>query len=211
MRKKALVILIPLVIASVLFVLVYRHYNKEDKTTTLTVAEKKWVEKNKDKTYDFEVINDYPLYGMNGEGVIFNFLDDFQKNVGIEFNRIPYLKTSTPKTESYRIEILDNDATLSKNNLFLFNDNYIIVGKNYERINSTKDMRNIIFGVFEDDADEISYYLKGGNNLSYKSYKDIQTLYTALDNNEVNMIVVPNIMYLDYTIEKNKYTCHSCH
>ena len=51
MRKKALVILIPLVIASVLFVLVYRHYNKEDKTTTLTVAEKKWVEKNKDKTY----------------------------------------------------------------------------------------------------------------------------------------------------------------
>ena len=125
---------ITLVIASVLFVLVYRHYNKEDKTTTLTVAEKKWVEKNKDKTYDFEVINDYPLYGMNGDGVIFNFLDDFQKNVGIEFNRIPYLKTSTPKTESYRIEILDNDATLSKNNLFLFNDNYIIVGKNYERI-----------------------------------------------------------------------------
>ena len=47
MRKKALVILIPLVIASVLFVLVYRHYNKEDKTTTLTVAEKKWVEKNR--------------------------------------------------------------------------------------------------------------------------------------------------------------------
>ena len=205
MRKKALIILIPLVIASVLFVVVYRHYNKEDKTTTLTVAEKKWVEKNKDQTYDFEVINDYPLYGMNGDGVIFNFLDDFQKNVGIEFNRIPYLKNSTPTTESYRIEILDNDATLSKNNLFLFNDNYIIVGKNYERINSTKDMRNIIFGVFEEDAEEISYYLKGGNNLSYKSYKDIKTLYTALDNNEVNMIVVPNIMYLDYTIEKNKY------
>ena len=94
---------------------------------------------------------------------------------------------------------------LKDKNLFLFNDNYIVVGKEYERINSTKDMRNRIFGVFEDDAEEISYYLKGGNNLSYKTYKDITELYKALDNDEVNMIVVPNIMYLDYTIEKDKY------
>ena len=205
MKKKFLIFLIPVIIASVLFVVVYRHYNKEDKTTTLTINEKRWVEKNKDKTYDFEVVNDYPLYGLAGEGVIFKFLDDFEKNVGIEFNRIPYLKSSTPTTDSFRIEILDNDAKLKDKNLFLFNDNYIVVGKEYERINSTKDMRNIIFGVFEDDAEEISYYLKGGNNLSYKTYKDITELYKALDNDEVNMIVVPNIMYLDYTIEKDKY------
>ena len=205
MKKKFLIFLIPVIIASVLFVVVYRHYNKEDKTTTLTINEKRWVEKNKDKTYDFEVVNDYPLYGLAGEGVIFKFLDDFEKNVGIEFNRIPYLKSSTPTTDSFRIEILDNDAKLKDKNLFLFNDNYIVVGKEYERINSTKDMRNRIFGVFEDDAEEISYYLKGGNNLSYKTYKDITELYKALDNDEVNMIVVPNIMYLDYTIEKDKY------
>ena len=66
-------------------------------------------------------------------------------------------------------------------------------------------MKNIIFGVFEEDADEVSYYLKGGTNLSYKQYKDIKDLYAALDKDEVNMIVMPNIMYLDYTIEKNKY------
>ena len=46
---------------------------------------------------------------------------------------------------------------LKDKNLFLFNDNYIVVGKEYERINSTKDMRNIIFGVFEDDAEEKNY------------------------------------------------------
>ena len=205
MKKKFLIFLIPVIIASVLFVVVYRHYNKEDKTTTLTINEKRWVEKNKDKTYDFEVVNDYPLYGLAGEGVIFKFLDDFEKNVGIEFNRIPYLKSSTPTTDSFRIEILDNDAKLKDKNLFLFNDNYIVVGKEYERINSTKDMRNIIFGVFEDDAEEISYYLKGGNNLSYKTYKDITELYKALDNDEVNMIVVPNIMYLEKKNEKDKY------
>lgn len=203
--KKKLIIIAPIIIAAIVFIFVYRYYNKEDKTTTLTIREKQWVEKNNGKTYDFEVINDYPLYGMNGEGVIFNFIKDFEENVGIEFNVIPYLKTSSPTTTSYRIEVLDNDKSLKKDNLFLFNDNYIVVGKKYERINHTKDMKNIIFGVFEEDADEVSYYLKGGTNLSYKQYKDIKDLYDALDKDEVNMIVMPNIMYLDYTIEKNKY------
>lgn len=203
--KKKLIIILPIAIAAAVFFFTNRYYNKEDKTTTLTISEKRWVEKNNDKTYDFEVVNDYPLYAMNGEGVIFNFIKDFEDTVGIEFNIIPYLKTSSPSTDSYRIEILKDDTKLSENNLLLLSDNYIIVGKNYERINNTSDMKNITFGVFESDAEEVSYYLKGGTNLSYKQYKSITELYDALDKDEVNMIVMPNIMYLDYTIEKDKY------
>ena len=62
--KKKLLVLIPLIIAIVTFIFVYRYYNKEDKTTTLTVSEKRWVEENNEKEYDFEVVNDYPLYGL---------------------------------------------------------------------------------------------------------------------------------------------------
>ena len=204
--KKRLIIIIPLLIAAITFFFVYRYYNKEDKTTTLTVTEKRWVEENKDKSYDFEIINDYPLYGINGEGVIFDFIEDFETKVGIEFNKIPYLKTSKPTTTNYRISILDNEEKLSKNDLFLFNDNYVAVGKVYQRINHIDDMQNIVFGVLQTDIEEVSFYLKSGTNLSYKAYETITDLYKALDNDEVNMIVVPNIMYLDYTIEKNKYS-----
>ena len=204
--KKKLIIIIPILIAIVAFVFVYRYYNKEDKTTTLTVAEKRWVEENKDQTYDFEIVNDYPLYGTNGEGVIFDFISDFEEKIGIEFNKIPYLKTSIPTTDGYRISILNNDEKLGKNDLFLFNDNYVAVGKSYQRINHIKDMKNMVFGVLKDDVEEVSFYLKSGTNLSYKSYDNISSLYSALDNEEVNMIVVPNIMYLDYTIEKDKYS-----
>lgn len=203
--KKKFIIIMPILIAALAFIFVYRYYNKEDKTTTLTVQEKRWVEQNKNSKYDFEVINDYPLYGMNGEGVVFNFIEDFEENVGIEFNKIPYLKGLKPTTESYKIQILNNETKLTDNDLLLFNDNYIIVGKEYERINRPKDLKNITFGVFQEDSDEISYYLKGGINLSYKTYDSIKNLYDALDKDEVNMIVVPNIMYLDYTIEKDKY------
>ena len=203
--KKRLLIIIPIVIAAVAFFFVYRYYNKEDKTTTLTVNEKRWVEKNKDQAYDFEVVNDYPLYGLNGEGVIFDFLDDFEKKIGVTFNRIPYLKSSEPTGEAFKIRILSNDEKLTKNDLFLFNDNYVAVGKEYRRINHIDDMKNIKFGVFEKDSEEIGFYLKSGTNLSYKTYNSIEDLYKGLDAGEINMIIVPNIMYLDYTIQKDKY------
>ena len=203
--KRRLVIIIPILIAIITFFFVYRYYNKEDETTTLTVSEKRWVEKNKEVAYDFEVVNDYPLYGLNGEGVVFDFLKDFEDKIGIGFNKIPYLKTSAPSTEGFRIRVLKNDDVLSKRDLLLFNDNYVIVGKQYQRINHITDLKNITIGVFQEDAETISFYLKGGTNLSYKSYTNITDLYNALNNDEVNMVVTPNIMYLDYTIEKNKY------
>ena len=149
--KKKLLVIIPIIIAVVTFFYVYRYYNKEDKTTTLTVSEKRWVENNKDLEYDFEIVNDYPLYGLNGEGVIFDFINDFEDKIGITFNKISYLKTTNPNTNSYRIRILDNDEKLSKNDLFLFDDKYVAVGKTYQRINHVQDMKNLKFGVFKED------------------------------------------------------------
>ncbi len=204
--KKKVIIILSILIAIITFILVYRYYNKEDKTTTLTVSEKRWVENNKDQTFDFDIVNDYPLYALNGEGVIFDFLDDFEKQVGIEFNKIPYLKTSVPSSDSYKIQILNNDEKITKNDLFLFNDNYVAVGKNYQRLNHIDEMKNITFGVFKEDSEEISYYLKGGTNLSFKTYSTIEELYLALETLQVNMIIVPNNMYLNYTIEKDKYS-----
>ncbi len=205
MKKKILVIL-PILIALIAFIFVYRYYNHEDATTTLTVKDKKWVEENKDKTYDFEIINDYPLYGQNGNGVIFEFINDFEENVGIEFNKIPYLKSTSPNGNGIKVQILNNDQSLTDNDLLIFNDNYIMVGKTYQRINHIKDIKNMTLGVFREDSQEISYYLKSGASLSYKTYDDIESLYTALDNEEVNMIVVPSIMYLDYVIKNNSYS-----
>ena len=204
--KKKLLIIIPILIAIIAFVFVYRYYNKEDKNTSLTVVEKKWVEENKKQVIDFEIINDYPLYGMNGNGVFFDFVNDFEKNVGLEFNKIPYLKESTSTTDSYRIRILNNNDEVSNDDLVIFQDSYIAVGRSYRRINHISDMKNLTFGVFSNDSSDISYYLKSGTNLSFKNYNTIDELYKALDSSEVDMIIVPNIMYLDRTIGKSEYS-----
>ena len=93
--KKKLIVIIPLIIAVVTFIFVYRYYNKEDKTTTLTVSEKRWVEENNEKEYDFEVVNDYPLYGLNGTGVIFDFIAGIQIHAAVVQELNDLLKRGT--------------------------------------------------------------------------------------------------------------------
>lgn len=205
MRKKVLVIL-PIFVVLIVFVGVFIYYNREDAKTSLTVNEKKWVLENDTKMIDINVINDYPLYGLNGEGVFFNFLDDFKNNVGLEFNKIAYSKdTGLDDNHSYSFRILNNEEELSNNDLLIATDSYIAIGKEYVRINKASDMSNITFGVFREDAAEISYYLKSGTGLAFKSYDTIEELFQALDSNAVGMIIIPNIMYLDKTIENNTY------
>ena len=203
--KKKVLLLLPILIAIIAFVFVYRYYNKEDKTTTLTITEKRWVEENAETEFDFEIVNDYPLYGLNGIGVIFDFIEDFEENIGMEFNKISYLKNEEPTGNSYRIRILNNDEKLTSNDLFLFNDNYVIVGKTYERINHIQDIKNKNIGILKADEEELTFYLKGASNISLTTYEDVATMYSALDKDEINMLVTPNIMYLNYTIQKDKY------
>ena len=204
--KKKLLIILPLLVVVIVFVGVFFYYNREDAKTSLTVNEKKWVEDNDTKMIDINIINDYPLYGLNGEGVFFSFLDDFEKNVGLEFNKIAYSKDGKIEdNKTYSFKVLNNEDELSNNDLLIATDGYIAISKEYRRINRVSDMSNITFGVFNSDMAEVSYYLKTGTNLAFKSYDTIDELFSSLDNDEVSMIIVPNTMYLDKTIENNSY------
>ncbi len=204
--KKRIMIIIPILIAVIAFVGLYLYYNVEDGQTSLTVTEKRWLEKNTGTILDFEVINNFPLYGMNGNGVFFQFISDFEKDTKVEFNKIPYLKESNPSGTGLRFRVLNNEIALTDNDLLIFEDSYIAVSKTYQRIGHISEMKDIKFGVFAQDAAELSYYLKDGSNITYQSYDTIDQLYQGLDNGDVNMIIIPNIMYLDKLLGKNDYS-----
>ena len=204
MKKKTFIIL-PLFVVVAVFLGVYFYYNKEDSKTSLNVNEKKWVEENNRTMIDVNVLNDYPLYGLDGEGVFFKFLNDFQKDVGLDFNKSAYSKEDSLNSKDYSFKVLDSDSKLTNNDLLIATDGYIAVGKEYERINKVSDFKDSVLGVFKNDAAPISYYLKSGSNLAFKSYNTIDELFAALNSDDVDMIIIPNIMYLDKTIDNNGY------
>ena len=192
--NKKLLIFIPLFIAIVVFVGVYYYYYSED-MNSLTVTEKNWIEENITSLIDIEVMSDYPIYGVQ-DGVFDDFISSFENAANIEFNSVPYLKEGATTTNGYRFRVLSSDEDLSDKDLLINEDVYIFVGKQKYNFDSIADITNLKLGVFSDDFENISYYMNSGS-LSYKKYDGADSIFNALDNGDVDMIVVPHIMYLD--------------
>jgi len=200
--NKKTIIFIPILIALIVFLSLYFYYNREDQNA-LTVSDKKWIESNVSTIYDLELISNYPVYGENG--VFYEFVEDFEEDTGLEFNVVPYLKTGKPVTNSFRFRILKNEEQLTDKDLLLGEDVYIAISKSNLKINRVTDFKDMTIGVFTDDVGEISYYLKTGSNITYKPYDTIEKMIEALDGSAVDLIIIPNLMYLDKTIGNDEY------
>ena len=88
-NKKRNIIITAVVVALILVGgLVYFILNYTNDKNSLTVLEKKWLTDNVNNIIDVNVYNDIPVYGYNGEGIIFDFLDYFTKETKINFNKI---------------------------------------------------------------------------------------------------------------------------
>ncbi|MDD3241675.1 MAG: GGDEF domain-containing protein [Bacilli bacterium] len=203
--KKKLFIIVPVIVAILVFFGLYIYLNYEDDVTSLTVLEKKWIEENKASKINLEVVNDIPIYSSNGEGVIFNFIEDFQKDTDMSFNMIPYMKDSASTGNDYKIRILSNETNLTKNDILLFEDGYIAISKNEVRYNDITDFNNLVIGVFSEDVGDLSYYLKTGKDLTFKTYANITEMITALNDGTLETIIIPQTLYLDEVLGSNYF------
>lgn len=201
MKKKWLIIL-PIVVALIIFIGLYCYFNNEDQNS-FTIAENKWIKNNLSTIIDFDILNDYPVFGENG--VFRTFINDFSEDTGFEFNIVPYLKETELTSTGYRFRILNSQDKLSENDLLLQEDIYVLIGKDSGRINKTSEIGSKTIGVLTDDSDEVIYYLKSSNEIKYKTYEESEKLFTDYNNNVIDMIIVPNTMYLNKTLLADGY------
>lgn len=208
MKKKTIIIL-PLVICLVVFFLVYFFLNHEDKNTSLTILEKRWIENNSATKVNLDIINDLAVFGENGTGVLFDFASDFELETDLEFNKIPYSKLSTPTSNELQFRILNSDTKLTDKDLLLYEDGYVLIGKDNIRYSDIESIKNKTIGTLSTDNQYATYYLKTASGITYKTYDTITELVSSLtsDEKEVDMILVPQISYLKETINlTNTYT-----
>ena len=103
--KKIIAIIIVLAIILIGGFTAYKVKSSNDEKGVFSVLEKRWIEKNKSTVIDVSILNDIPIFGSEGEGVFFDFLDDFSKETGLEFNKIPYISSKSSKDSGYVFEI----------------------------------------------------------------------------------------------------------
>ncbi len=205
MKNKKKLLIFTISVAIVVFIaLFFIYYYRE--SSLLTSDDKKWISENGTRVIDIEVFNDVAVYGMNGKGIIFDFLDYVTEETDLQFNKKPYLKSENTSGNSYKIEILDGSIALATNQLFIFEDNYVAVSKDKTiKINKITDFATYTIGVLESEESNISYYLKSAKGVKFNSYKNKEELFKALNENEVNLIITPNILSLENTISNDNY------
>ena len=205
MKNKKKLIIFVLIVAIVVFIaLFFIYYYRE--SSLLSSEDKKWISENGTKVIDVEVLNDVAVYGMDGKGIIFDYLNYVTDETNLQFNKIPYLKSENVNKDDYKFEFINGSTALSTNQLLIFEDNYVAISKDKDlKINRITDFSDYTIGVLTNEESNISYYLKSADNIKYNTYNNMKNLFDALDDDEVKLIIAPNMMSLEHTIGNDSY------
>lgn len=199
-NKKSIIIIISVVFALVLGI-VYL-FTKQDKNTSFTLLEKQWLENNKSKVIDISILKDIPVINYNGNGLLFDFINDFEEVTGLDFNPIASSSDNDIKTDySFQVVTQKND-----NDILVYSDNYALLTKNNIKYNKLSEISNLKIGVLESDLDKISNVMEK-NNVTFKSFASVDEMVNFLTPNDageyVDAIVLPKLSYFSLIISND--------
>lgn len=174
--------------------------------TKLNLTEKKWIENNKKEVINISVANNIPIFSQEGEGVFFDFINEFEESTDLSLNLIPYDASGDLEENDLYFEVVKHDkvSKLKDNEMIFYRDYYVLVGKDAEKVAMPDEIKNKKIGVLSSDLADVSYYISSDNGVSYAPYEKESELQTALKNGDVNYIAVPKTRYESFALE-NKY------
>ena len=206
-KKRVALIIIPLILLAIIIAFGVLVNKSNNKNGVFSLLEKRWIEKNKSRIVDVSVLNDIPIFGEEGDGVFFDFLNDFTKETEIEFNMIPYKTSGEPKAK-YSFE-LTNNTSIDKSELLFYTDNYVLVSKDNEEVKKITDLKGVTIGTLETDLNKVKAAFEDSDQIIYNSYNNIDSIVSALNNNDVLYAIIPKTIYINEIFSNNYYVVHN--
>ena len=206
-KKRLLLVGLPIVLLAIIIVIAFSINKRNDENGVFSLLEKRWIEKNKTTMVDVSIVNDIPIFGENGEGVFFDFLNDFTKETEINFNMIPH-KTGQNSKNGYIFE-MKNNATLKDTDLLFYTDEYALISKNNEKVKRIRDLKNVTIGTLETDLDMIKSSFEDNESIIYNSYNNIEAIVDALNSNNIVYAVIPKTLYINEIFSNNYFIVHN--
>ncbi len=206
MNKKVLMVILTTIVLLASGFGVYYYFATEDKSTTLTKIEREWIDANKQDLIDLGVSNNIPVFNYVGEGIIFDFFTDLEKNTDLEFNRISH-SYNDQIDEAYSFKMVKN---ISDKQIVVYEDTYALFTLKNEKYFNLKDIKNIKIGVLESDLNEIKNYFSTCENCSFITYKTIAELIVGVLGSEtkiseVDAIVAPQLLTMEKVLAGKLY------
>ena len=179
-------------ISLVIFVL---NYTKD--SSSFSIIEKNWLNSHANKVIDVSIYNDVPIYGQDGEGISFSYLEQFTNAYNIEFNKVSYLTGSSNNLKDVSFRIVDFNYQLTDIDIEIYKDYYVIVAKEADTINDISDLKGTKLGAMEADVSNVRYYLNDGKNITITSATSFDEMYNLLNGGDIDYIAIPENLYLD--------------
>lgn len=195
MDKKKIIIgsVCAVLVASLIGLFSYFFFIKQDENSTLTLADKKWIESNKNTIIDFGVLNNIPVFSYGGSGVLFDFIADMEESTQLEFNKLSYEIGKNVPTD-YAFKFVDSP---SKDDIVFYEDSYALFSKQNVKYNSLEEIPSMLLGVLSSDLNDVNYYLKANSGLQYKSFENVDAMVRAINEGEISGFVLSKIIYFD--------------
>ena len=168
--------------------------NDENK---LTVDEKKWINNNLSTVINVNMINDLNVFGNNGSGLFYDFINDLSNDYGLTVNPVTYNSSTDSVTSGFITTNNIDDKTI-----VFYEDNYVLVGKEDELIDNINELADKTIGVLTSNYNYILSYLDN-LQITFNQYDTKEALEEAFGK-DLNYIIVPKYLYMDYII-KNDY------
>ena len=96
---------------------VYKLFKDEN---SLTILEKTWIDNNKNSVYTINIPNDINVFGRNGSGVYFDFIEDLDEELSLKLNTSVYSISNSNDSFGFNVgNSYDNRDLLSHCNVVL--------------------------------------------------------------------------------------------
>ena len=199
--NKIIILSIIALIFTISLVIFILNYTKDD--SSFSILEKNWISNHKSNIIDISVYNDIPIYGKDGEGLIFSYLEEFTNSYNIEFNKVSYITGSKATLKDVAFRILDFKTKLGSEDIEIYKDNYVIVSDSGERITDLSDLKGISLIVLDDDLKNSKYYLNDGKDIKFIAAESVEEMLNLSKDGDKTYMVLPNNQYLDTILKNN--------
>ncbi len=196
-KKSILITMVIFIFVVALGLFLYFYFTNPNR---LTAKEKRYLAENSSVVQNISILNNVHLFGENGTGVFFDFLDDFSKEHELKTNPVTYNLGENPKGLSFTA-----GTSVTDSEFVFYEEHFVLLGKKQEYISNVTYLTTQKIGVLKEHFSYVQSYI----NPSSLQLQSFETREEMLDHfqkqNDIQYIVVPLSLYME-EILKNDYS-----
>lgn len=195
-KNNKLAILVGIIAIAIILVVSIIIINYPD--ATFSIKEKQWMEDNKNEVIDISILNNIPVLNYNGQGLLFSFLDDFEQELGLKFNKSAY-KLDDNVENKYVFQLVDKK---SDHDLLIYRDNYVLIANDNTVYNNLDSINNLKLGILNKDVNNFKKYLNSSNE--FVGYDSISEMINDInDKDKIDGIIILKTLIMEDLVKND--------